>query len=307
MDKGTIVAINYQKDDEVRKHNSLVKMGDMTLVQRRSFNYLLHSAVNIISQTGTNRYYAIDLKEFKEYVFDYTMENNQWLVDEMEQLMSHIIRWDIDNKGNGTRAPALAGFKIEDSQVIFSLSPFVEDKLMLDGYTILNLEILAQFDSKYSLVLYENISTFKQRKWIEFTLEHFRELMGIEPQQYSKMCNFKEYVLDVAIKEINEKTDLKLFCTDQKKGAKITGFKFEWQILSKKDINDRDKQKILTEKYLSAYKEHLGTKFFIHDKWYTLTTDGLINRGKSFMGSFIDDIEFLKKMKQQGIEILRKK
>jgi plasmid replication initiation protein len=301
------VNIEYQKDGEVRKHNSLIKTGDMSATQRKCFNLILEHSIKIMLEFGKVDSFSMSLKDFKENVLDYDTNNNQWFGLEMEKLMSHIIRWDMDGKGNGARATALAYFRLSDGMIEWELSNFLKQKIMLEGYTPLNVDIIMSFESKYAITLYENLCIWKQRKWIEFTLEHFRELMGIEPQQYSKMCNFKEYVLDVAIKEINEKTDLKLFCIDQKKGAKITGFRFEWQILSKKDINDRDKQKILTEKYLSAYKEHLGTKFFIHDKWYTLTTDGLINRGKSFMGSFIDDIEFLKKMKQQGIEIPKKK
>ena len=40
------------------------------------------------------------------------------------------------------------------------------------------------------------------------------------------MCNFKARVLDLAVNEINEKTDLTVSYTQEKRGRTITGFKF---------------------------------------------------------------------------------
>ena len=50
--------------------------------------------------------------------------------------------------------------------------------------------------------------------------------MGLNDDEYKAMCDFKKRVLDLAVNEINEKTDLTVSYTQEKKGRLIHGFKF---------------------------------------------------------------------------------
>ena len=50
--------------------------------------------------------------------------------------------------------------------------------------------------------------------------------MGLSDDEYKAMCDFKKRVLDLAVNEINEKTDLTVSYTQEKRGRTITGFKF---------------------------------------------------------------------------------
>src|SRR5699024_6824257 len=60
-----------------------------------------------------------------------------------------------------------------------------------------------------------------------FELEKFRSQLGIEADEYKRMGNFKSRVLDLAVKEINEKADIKINYEQVKKGRTIVGFKFK--------------------------------------------------------------------------------
>ena len=50
--------------------------------------------------------------------------------------------------------------------------------------------------------------------------------MGLDDGEYKAMNDFKKRVLDLAVNEINEKTDLTVSYTQEKRGRTITGFKF---------------------------------------------------------------------------------
>ena len=71
-------------------------------------------------------------------------------------------------------------------------------------------------------------------------LMFFRQMLGIEENQYKAMKDFKKVVLDVAIAQINERTDIFVDYEQHKKGRTITGFTFKFR---QKQTITQDKQK----------------------------------------------------------------
>nr|WP_181716849.1 replication initiation protein RepM [Psychrobacter sp.]QJS05501.1 replication protein [Psychrobacter sp.] len=97
-----------------------------------------------------------------------------------------------------------------------------------DFFTSYLLEQTASMDSIYSVRLYELLVQWKQAKNTPtFELGNFRDQLGIEAHEYKRMGNFKLRVLDLAVEEINEKSDIKVSYAQVKKGRTITGFKFK--------------------------------------------------------------------------------
>ena len=60
----------------------------------------------------------------------------------------------------------------------------------------------------------------------QIPIDELRHKLGIEPDQYQKMSNFKAKVLDTAIDQINEHTDIKASYEQHKERRSITGFTF---------------------------------------------------------------------------------
>ena len=58
-----------------------------------------------------------------------------------------------------------------------------------------------------------------------FDLDRLRELLEMK-NKYPNVKDFRRYVLDLSIKEINQHTDLQLTLEPQRTGRSITGFKF---------------------------------------------------------------------------------
>lgn len=88
----------------------------------------------------------------------------------------------------------------------------------------------AQLKSVYSSRLYELLIQWRSTgKTPIINLEDFRAQLGIEEDQYKLMSDFKKRVLDLAINDINEKTDIKATYQQHKKGRSISGFSFTFK------------------------------------------------------------------------------
>ena len=88
----------------------------------------------------------------------------------------------------------------------------------------------AQLKSVYSSRLYELLIQWRStEKTPIINLEDFRAQLGIEENQYKLMSDFKKRVLDLAINDINEKTDIKVNYQQHKKGRSISGFSFTFK------------------------------------------------------------------------------
>ncbi|KYH30450.1 replication initiation protein [Clostridium tepidiprofundi DSM 19306] len=107
---------------------------------------------------------------------------------------------------------------------------------------------VSKLSSKYAIRLYELLKQYSYRKIITFSINDFRLLVGIEDNKYPRYNNLKERVIKIAMKEINNKTDIKFEFEEIKTGRKVTGIRFyiEKNQTFKKEQNivDQTKQEI---------------------------------------------------------------
>ena len=121
----------------------------------------------------------------------------------------------------------------EENSIEICLSRVVvRETTRLDGlkqfFTSYALEQTASLKSAYSVRLYELLAQWiSAKKTPVFPIEKFRQQMGIGVNEYSRMHQFKERVLEKAIDEINEKTDLTVKYEQAKTGRIISGFSFK--------------------------------------------------------------------------------
>lgn len=97
-------------------------------------------------------------------------------------------------------------------------------------YILTDLTLVSKFNSSFSWVLYEYLKAKYGCWYTTFTKDEIIELFGIEKTS-SYMSNtglLKKKVLDMAVKEINEHTELEVSYEDIKEGRSIVGFKILW-------------------------------------------------------------------------------
>lgn len=99
-----------------------------------------------------------------------------------------------------------------------------------NNFTSYEIEQVANLDSGYAIRLYELLIQWRiAGKTPVFELQDFRRKLGVEDNQYKTMSNFKSRVLDPAIKQINEHTDIIAKYEQSKRGRTITGFMFTFK------------------------------------------------------------------------------
>ena len=100
-----------------------------------------------------------------------------------------------------------------------------------EQYTEYDLKQVSELQSEYAIRLYELMMQWKSvGKTNKIPLAEFRTKLGVEPEQYKKMCNFKARVLDLAISQINDFTDVTATYEQNKSGRAVTGFTFKFKM-----------------------------------------------------------------------------
>lgn len=101
-------------------------------------------------------------------------------------------------------------------------------------FTSYDIEQISSLNSGYAIRLYELLIQWRSvGKTPVFDLHQFRQQLGVEETKYSRMSDFKKYVLDFAVQQINEHTDITVKYDQHKQGRVITGFTFKFKVKTK--------------------------------------------------------------------------
>ena len=113
-----------------------------------------------------------------------------------------------------------------------------------EHFTKYELQQVAHLTSAYAIRLYELIIQWRSAsKTPILPLDIFRNQIGVEQGQYKTMSNFKKFVLDFAVQQINEHTDITIQYEQHKSGRAITGFSFAFEKKEKKKKVVKEKLK----------------------------------------------------------------
>jgi plasmid replication initiation protein len=105
------------------------------------------------------------------------------------------------------------------------------------------IEQVSNLSSAYAVRLYELLITWRKSCTVpEIELNDFRRRLGVTDSEYTRTESFKRRVLDLAITQINEHTDIFVSYEQHKKGRVITGFSFSFKY---KKAPKAEKQKAL--------------------------------------------------------------
>ena len=97
------------------------------------------------------------------------------------------------------------------------------------NFTSYEIEQVANLQSRYAMRLFECLIRFKASKTLTITLDELRFRFGLLDTEYKVMSDFKKRVLDMAVKDINDNTDISVNYDQHKQGRTITGFTFKFK------------------------------------------------------------------------------
>lgn len=168
-------------------------------------------------------------------VFGTTRQNAYMRIKETEETLFNRRFSFIDEDGQVVKSRWLSQVKYLDKEgaIEICFTPAVVKGISridgaIDFFTQYSLHQTAGLDSAYSTRLYELLAQWKSAKKTPlFELEIFRAQLGLNSSEYQRMFDFKKRVLDMAVEEINKKTDLDVSYEQRKKGRIIFGFIFK--------------------------------------------------------------------------------
>lgn len=115
-------------------------------------------------------------------------------------------------------------------------------------FTSYELEQVADLNSKYSVRLYELLISWRsQGKTPMIKIEDIRYRLGVQENEYKTVSDFKKWTIELAINEINEKTDIQVSYEQHKAGRRIIGFTFSFvQKKAKKTTNKNNEKEVIS-------------------------------------------------------------
>ncbi|MHA3050693.1 replication initiation protein RepM [Acinetobacter sp. ANC 4639] len=127
-------------------------------------------------------------------------------------------------------------------------------------FTSYELSQVKHLTSRYALRLYELLVAWRSTgKTPIFSVHEFRNQMGIQEDEYSRIEALKRRVIEEPIKQINNFTDILVEYEQHKNGRSITGFSFTFKQKRKSLLLDNKKTSDiqLTEKQISSFARKL--------------------------------------------------
>lgn len=224
--------MNLAKINEVVKASPAIQIqSKISLLQRRAWNVLLANAYNELPNHEIHRVSMVELAA--KLGFD--SKNENYLKEVLRELRFCEVEWNLLNKDNKQVwgvAGLLASVEIENGICTYAFAPHLRLKLHNPRvYAKLNLRLQNRFTSRYALVLWEvcfdYFDTDRDQGETPFiSLETFRELLGIENDEYPAFSIFNRAVIKPAINEINKETDYLVEVEQKRVGRKVAELKF---------------------------------------------------------------------------------
>ena len=99
-----------------------------------------------------------------------------------------------------------------------------------EQFTKYEIQQISNLTSAYAVRLYEILIAWRSTgKTPIINMHDFRQKIGVLDPEYKRMYDFKKYVLDIALKQVNEHTDITAKVEQHKTGRSITGFSFNFK------------------------------------------------------------------------------
>ena len=213
--------------DEVIKASPAIQVqGKMTHLQRRAWNVLLANAYDELPNRDIHRVSVAELAPSND---------SEHLKETLRALVDCTVEWNVLGKDKKQRwgvAALLASAEIENGICSYSFAAHLRYKLYNPRiYTKLNLRLQNQFTIRYALILWEVCFDYfdiarNQGETPFIPIETFRELMGLDKNEYPVFKVLNRDVIKPAIEEINALTNFFIEIEPKRIGRKIGELKF---------------------------------------------------------------------------------
>lgn len=220
----------YSKDKQIlKKHVAAIHIGaKLSLLQRKLVNALLYNAYD---QLLTAKEHQISASLLCEMI-GFDSNNTAYLKAALKGLVETTVEFDI-LEDDGTRdwkvSSLISEAGIRKGVCSYAFSASMAEKLYHpDMYSKINLSVLREMKSAHALVLYENCHRYlgiAHTPW--WDVDVFRKLMSVDQMtSYKQFKLLNRAVIQPAMKEVNELSNIQLELETKRKGRSVTGLRF---------------------------------------------------------------------------------
>jgi plasmid replication initiation protein len=240
-ENGKTQVIDYENSIKKSNEFSMAKISHrLTLNQMQLLAYAIYSTqqngatefhkADFEKKFNLGEYRSEDAKKDSRRLFELEFSLDDMESDEFDYL--HVFQRIQYKKG-------LFTFKWSEDMI-----PHILD--LKERYNLTNLTITSNFKSSFSWKLYDYLKSHYGYWHKTMTKEALMKLFGVDDKRtyQNNTGKFKQTVLDVAIAEINEHTELEVRYEEEVKGRSIIGFDLIWSngktvaSATKKQINE---------------------------------------------------------------------
>lgn len=196
----------------------------MSRAEQRLFLYCIGIIDN--DNDRLNLTFKLKIEEFKQFL---ELKRNDFHT-EMREITKTLAGRVIEIK-NGDRLRQMPVLSLVDYnlgevtiKVNSELAPFLIE--LKNNFTKFSLKEVLRFKSLFSMRIYQFLSQYAYKNEVIYTLEELRYMLDIAAHEYRLYGDFKRYVIDKALKEINSNSSLKFTYKEIKTGRKITAIHF---------------------------------------------------------------------------------
>lgn len=284
--------ISYENSIQKSREFSMAKLSQgLTLNQMQLLAFAIYST----QQNGATEFHKADFEKkfgIEKYQTIHAKQDAQKVSSlqfSIEDLENHYFEyWNI-----------FGSIKYKEGLFTFRWNEeFVPHILELkEKYITSDLTITSQFKSGFSWTLYDYLKAHHGYWHKQISKEGLMKLFGVEKVKtyLENTAQFKRAVLDVAIKEINEYTELQVRYNIEKEGRSITGFDLIW--------SNGQKLTSATKKQIKEIKSIVDIVF--EDMFDYINLDNEADRLRA--RDLIREIEDMRKFTEEPISITSEK
>lgn len=219
------------KDLRVYKANSVVEASyDLSVAEHR---LLLACFVQIGGEATDKRLYRVYARDIAELADIPTPDAYRDAAVATERLYERSV--EVFEGPNGTEPPKKRKFRwiqeavyaegegYVDVRLSTSILPYVNN--LLEQYTVYHMQDVARMTSRYAIRVYELLVQWRRRGSRKVEVEWLRRTLGVG-EKYPSFKDFRRWVLEQSVSQINERSPLHVEWKPYKTGRKVTHIEF---------------------------------------------------------------------------------
>ena len=233
------------KTELIVKDNALINASyNLDLVEQRLILLAIIEARGSGKGINANDPLTVDADSYINHFDVHRNTAYQALKDACDDLFARQFSYqEINERGNteNVRSRWVSEVRYVDTEatvkIIFAPAIIPLITRLEQQFTSYELKQISGLSSAYAIRLYELLIAWRSAgKTPIIDLEEFRQKMGVLDGEYTRSDNFKKWVIEKPIAQINEHTDITVKVEQHKKGRVISGFSFKFKQKKTKEI-----------------------------------------------------------------------